>query len=122
MIKLRGYELSISYGLDKEDERYKHHVTLWTQPLHRWLIAWAYHRYDMIVFRLPGFKKLERFLEDRENAKLSGDEFATPLSAKQDLRCFDLSRRDRDAVITFDIDQETYRRLMNREHDPVAQG
>jgi hypothetical protein len=61
------------------------------QPFHWWLLARLYHHYDMIVFRLPGFKALERWCERRTNERAD----YMPISARQDLRCYNLRMRGR---------------------------
>lgn len=104
-----------------ESDTRGYHVTLWSQPLHRWLAAWVYHKYDMTMFRLPGFLRLENWLlkrEERKNPHL----VAIPLGCKQDIRCYDLSRKGRDDVVTFEVTKEQYDRLKRSKlDDPVAQ-
>lgn len=97
---VHGYELMIGN---------KMHVTFWQQPLHRWLMYEIYHWYDMRVFRLPGFKALERWLQRR-----SHDPMYVPLAARQDLRCYHLAKRGRVTLADIEIDHETYAKLRRR--------
>lgn len=111
VVKVRGYECSIAYYIRSEDRSY--HVTLWSQPLHLWLLAQVYHLYDMNVWKLPGFARLENWLLRRENRKLGSDN-SIPLGAKQDLRCYHLTHKGRVNHITLDVSGETYDRLRGR--------
>lgn len=90
-----------------------YHVELWTQPLHHWLAAWAYHRYDMTVFRLPGFKALDNLILGWK-LRRGGGELALPWSAEQDCRCYHLTQRQRTTLATLEVDEQTYRRLARR--------
>lgn len=87
-------------------------LELWKQPWHRWLIAWIYHWYDMRIFKVPGFKKLERWLWDR--AKGDPLEYI-PISARQDLTCYYLTERQRKTLVVLTITEEQYNSL--KDHD-----
>lgn len=103
---MRGYSLFTTHsGVSKE---VTYHVELWTQPLHRRLIAKAYHRYDMTMYRLPGFKTIEALIL---GWKMRGEKIATPWSANQDIRCYFLTRKGRRVLETFEVDESTYERL-----------
>lgn len=117
MITVRGYELHIAYKItDPVDRVYR--VTLWRQPLRYWLWAQIYHVYDMLVWRVPGFFRLEAWLLEREERKLGGGRLATPLGAKQDIRCYHLTQKGRDSVVTFDVSRDVYERLRGCRSDP----
>lgn len=87
--------------------RNRFHVTLWTQPWYRRAVAAVYHWYDMRVFKVPGFRRLERWLEHRHR----GDDFYIPLSCQQDCRCHYLSERGKTELATFNIDEAMYDKL-----------
>jgi hypothetical protein len=104
---MRGYELSTRFHARLE-QSVTYHVTLWQQPFLRWLVAKAYHCYDMNIYRLPGFKLLE-------NALLRIDDI--PLGAKQDIRCHFLTRKKRTEVVTFEVTKEKYDQLRTSKYD-----
>lgn len=87
---MKGYTVYTSYDIRNKDVEPKHWIELWTQPLHRWLIAQAYHRYDDIMWRLPGFRWVENQL-----LKASGDKPDLPWGAKMDCRCYELMHQGR---------------------------
>lgn len=89
----------------------RHYLTLWQQPLHRWLIATIYHWYDMCVYRLPGFRTLENLLHARHR----DDDRYVPLGCRQDLRCFHLRHQQRTTLATFEISTADVERLQRRQ-------
>jgi hypothetical protein len=114
--RVRGYAPFFSTNRTRERA---YHVELWEQPLHRWLAARVYHWYDMRVHRLPGYRLLERIKAWRyRNAEPLT---YMPISAEQDCRCYDLSRRGRAVHAVFEIDEQTYRRLVPVSDVPVAE-
>jgi hypothetical protein len=104
-----GFSTGLIYSLrDRANDR--HYVELWSQPLHRWILARIYHHYDMHVFRLPGFELLERWVEWR-----SGDALHyLPISARQDLRCYRLGEKDRTVLAHLDIEPEVAEKIDKR--------
>lgn len=74
-------------------------VEVWTQPWWRYAIAVAYHWYDMKIFKVPGFKKLEVLLQRRHGP----DWTYLPLSAQQDERCYFLTNRERVVLAEFPV-------------------
>lgn len=104
----QGFSLSTTYSLRTEDRT--HHLTVWEQPLHRWLIAEIYHWYDMRVYRLPGFRALERLLDKLHR----GDMLYVPLGCRQDIRCYHLEQKQRTVLATLDISTEDYEGIMTK--------
>jgi hypothetical protein len=98
-----------------------YHVELWRQPLHHWLHARLYHLYDTWIWRLPGYRLLERVHRRRYHR---GDEdMYVPLAATQDIRCYELRVRHRQVIATFEVDKATYEQLGGRERprSPTAE-
>lgn len=108
-----GYTISVILGRDRE-KRFQ--VELWTQPWHRYLVAVVYHWYDMRIFKVPGFKKLENWLMSKNYAEALTFE-SLPLGCKQDLRCYDLSVKQRIVLARLPIDRETFKKLEQRSSD-----
>jgi hypothetical protein len=100
-LNVRGFTTSTTYPTGR------HFVTLWEQPLHRWLMAQVYHWYDMRVYKLPGFRTVERWLE-----RMHGDdELYVPLSARQDLRCWYLTEKQRTQLAKLDLPSDVAERV-----------
>lgn len=101
-------------GLERFERHHRdghrtHHITLYRQPMHRWLAARVYHWYDMRVCRLPGFELLERFKGWRYRNR-DWHEYL-PISAKQDCRCWYLSEHGKTVLATIDVPEDVYRQL-----------
>jgi len=109
--RVRGYSLHEIHHLRTSDHRVAYHVELWTQPLHRWLAARTYHRYDMTAFRLPGFKTVEQLTLAW---KMRRGRPAIPWGAEQDCRCYLLTHRGRTVLAAVEVDKQTYDRLKAR--------
>lgn len=107
---VHGFERSTVHSIRDLDLPIRHYVTFYEQPLLPWLIAHVYHWYDMRVYRLPGFKLLERALKRLQG----GGEWYVPLSARQDIRCYHLSRRKRTDLVTVEVAQEQYEKMKGR--------
>jgi hypothetical protein len=88
------------YGRDSK--RYR--LEIWVQPWPRWLVAQVYHWYDMLIYRVPGFKQLERWLQSRHR----GSDIYVPLGCQQDLRCYFLTERRREVVAVVWLTEEEY--------------
>jgi hypothetical protein len=104
---VHGYSLFTTYRVGDPVDGGRHHVELWTQPANRWMMARLYHWYDMRVYRLPGFRALERWLESRH----ADDDLYVPVSCQQDIRCDHLSRKGRRTLATVEISREVYEQL-----------
>lgn len=102
----RGFNVSTVYHLSSENRTYR--LELWEQPLHRWLIAQAYHWYDMRIFKVPGFKALERFLErhHKGNALLY-----IPLGPRQDCRCYYLMVKQKTILASIEVGKDVRDRI-----------
>lgn len=98
-----------STGLRISKDSSQHYVELWRQPLHQWLLVKIYHRYDMTVFRIPGFQRLERWIRNR-----AGDWTYIPIGSRQDIRCFHLTQRKRTTLARFDISEELANQIRMR--------
>lgn len=100
------------HSLKKEDAQITEtrHVEFWTQSLWRYLVAHVYHWYDMRIYKVPGFKRLEDWLW-----KLHEDElFYIPLSNRQDIRCYHLRERGLTILADIAVDEETYQAIKRR--------
>ncbi len=95
-----------SLGTRMSPHETTHHVELWAQPVHRWLISRAYHRYESVAFRMPGFGRLERWLQRRD-----GSPDHVPLSCRHDIMCYRLRQRDRTNLATLPIDPDTHEKI-----------
>jgi hypothetical protein len=94
---------TIYSGPGRDDRRYV--LEIWTQPRLRWLLAKAYHWYDMRIYKVPGFKQLERWLQSRHR----GEELIyVPLSCQQDVRCHFLTERRKSVVATVQLTSQQY--------------
>lgn len=127
MAKIRS-TLVKCYPTDTEQSP-AYFIELYAQPRRDALVAWLYHKYDMAIFKVPGFRRLEKHLESRHERKCSGNcsyghvwsrasgssmrNFCgyMPLSASQDIRCFDLSRKNRTQLVKVSISEEQYNDL-----------
>jgi hypothetical protein len=98
-----GISLATISGPNRDDRR--HVLEVWTQPRLRWLLAEAYHWYDMRIYKVPGFKQLERWLQSRHR----GEPLVyVPLSCRQDIRCHFLTKRRRFVVATVQLTEQQY--------------
>lgn len=107
---MRNYELTLRFTSRAEDG-HQYLVEIYKQPLHRYLIAWVYHWYDMHIFKVPGFKKFDNW-HHRKFGK--GNIFFIPISCRQDLKCAFLSRQDKVILAELEVDEATYVRLGGR--------
>jgi len=105
----RGFDIGRSVPIRHRSQPVRHHVVLWQQPWHRWAAAVVYHWYDMRVYKLPGFRLLERFKRWRwRNRDL---DFYLPIAAEQDCRCYFLSEKQRTVLAVIEVDEATYDKL-----------
>lgn len=112
MRKIHSYELYTTMGLRDGKISYGYRVAPYVQPLHRWLISKVYHWYDMKIMKVPGHKALEA-LHAWWHIKIRREDpwDYMPLAVLQDLRCYDLARKDRIELRGFDISVEDYKKL-----------
>ncbi len=108
-----SHELVLHTGKDVR----KHFIVMYEQPLWRWLIAKAYHHWDMQTGRFTIIDRVQAqvhklrcnddcgFWTDRDGNTDPGCCFM-PFTVKQDLRCYELSRRDRDDLFEIEITEE----------------
>lgn len=96
----------------KEPRPDTYHLTLWRQPLHRWLMFKIYHWYDMRVYKMPGFKAIERWLMNQHK----GDDLILPWSCNQDIRCYYLSKKAREILVVLQVTEEQYKAI-RKDHD-----
>ena len=75
-------------------------VEVWQQSFWNWLMAAIYHWYDMRIYKVPGFKRLEKVL-----AWFHRNEpfIYIPLGCQQDLRCYDLDRKNKKVLAKFEV-------------------
>lgn len=107
----RGYELPVIHG-PRGSRRFR--IVFWEQPWSRWLVFRVYHWYDMRIHKVPGFKLLENWIKDHHK----GDPLMyLPLSARQDLRCYDLMAKRRTILAEVPIERETYIKLGGKYAD-----
>ncbi len=109
-LKIRGFTASTTYPIAGRALPPTHHVTLWQQPLWRWLLWRIYHSYDTVVWRMPGFRLLESALTRLGR----GDPGRIPLGCRQDIRCFALERQGRVVLGTVTVDADLYTRITGR--------
>ena len=75
-------------------------VELWEQPFWRWLIATVYHWYDMRIYKVPGFKLIERTLWwFHRNEPF----IYVPLSCQQDIKCYYLTEKKRVVLAKLEV-------------------
>ena len=112
MPKIHSYELYTTFRLDDGERVYGYIVAPYTQPMHRWLIAKAYHWYDMRISKIPGYGSLEALHAWwRIKIRHEDPEDFVPLGALQDIKCFYLTRKGRNELRGFDISVEDYKKL-----------
>lgn len=111
---MRSYELYFQFNNYSTEIRY--FVNIYQQPWYRRLIARAYCWYDMRIIKMPGFKKLDSWHHTHFG---KGDWTFLSISVRQDLRCFELRRKDKVILATFEVDRETYLRLGGAENTPT---
>lgn len=111
-MKIRGYKCHTLHSLNRENGSITEtrHVEFWTQPLWSWLISRAYHWYDMRIYKVPGFKLLEKWLWKRHEDEL----FYMPLGCQQDLRCYHLSEKNRTILANIPVTEEIYQAIKRR--------
>lgn len=107
---VRSYGLLLRFTSRAEDG-HQYLVEIYNQPLHRYLIAKLYHWYDMRVFKLPGFRKFERWHKQRFG---KDDWTFDTISCRQDMKCFFLAHLDKEVLAEFEVDEATYVRLVGR--------
>ena len=97
----QGISLATIYSGPGRGDR-RHVLEVWTQPWLRRLFAKAYHWYDMRIYKVPGFRQLERWLQSRHR----GEELIyVPL---RDIRCHSLTNRQRTVVATVQLTEQQY--------------
>lgn len=111
MIKARGVEYS--YTVSCKDRSRQFYVTLWEQPLHLWWAAKLVHALDVLLYKMPGFTRLERWHQTRYGR---GNDFFIPLGCRLDIMCFDAYRRGRVEWVRMEISEFTYRMLTKRRY------
>lgn len=103
MPKVRGFEAGWTYG--RRTREHQHYLEVYEQPLWNWLIAHIYHLYDMWIFKVPGFKKLERLYSKYYHwryAEKDPDRWGfIPIAVRQDLRCYELMRKNKKILAFF---------------------
>lgn len=105
-----GITLHVILHIREPKER-SYEVELWLQPWRRYLVARVYHWYDMHIFKVPGFRAVEKVHKRWKSRRLLPGEIVLPLSAEQDCRCYYLARRDRRVLAKFPVDEATYEAL-----------
>jgi len=107
-----GWTRHTVYHLNREqhERRTSYAIELWKQPLHRWLIAKFYHWYSWKIHKVPGFKKLEKWLWKRYEDHHDGDELFLyiPISNRQDLRCYDLCHKRQTVLARLELTKEDF--------------
>lgn len=84
-------------------------IEIWEQPVRRWVTARMYHWYDMRMFKILGYRALERWLQ-RHAKSVS----YLSLTVRQDCRCYELAHKQRKSLGFIKIDEELYNQLANR--------
>lgn len=75
-------------------------VEVWQQPFWNWLVAGIYHWYDSRIYKVPGFKRLEKTLAwFHRNEPFE----YIPLGCKQDIRCYHLDNKQRKVLAEFKV-------------------
>lgn len=95
-----GISLATIHGRDSK----RYVLEVWTQPRLRWLVAQVYHWYDMRIYKVPGFKRLENWLQSR----YKGSDIYVPLSCRQDIRCYFLKERGRKTAALVQLTEKEY--------------
>jgi hypothetical protein len=103
-----GWSRSRGFSLRDVENKWSYHLTLWRQPWHRWLMFKIYHWYDMRMYKVPGFKTVERWLLYWEERRLPEDMISIPWGAKQDCRCYFLSEKQRKVLLNLEVTKEQY--------------
>lgn len=101
---MRSYSLYFTFGKDGPPRYY---VEVFQQPWYRLLYSTLYHWYDMHIFKVPGFKAFERWHSKRYCKDLT----YTPISARQDEKCFFLDRKGKIVLAQCEVDSDTYDKL-----------
>lgn len=103
-MKKYGFTIYTRYSGSRSRTYY---VEIWRQPLRLWIAAMIYHWYDMWIYRVPGFRALERWNRSRHDS----EDWFIPLSCRQDLRCYHLANKQRLILATFELTQQQYQQL-----------
>lgn len=101
-----GFSLSVVFRSKDNRDNDSYCVTLWKQPWTRYILAQLYHWYDMRIYKVPGFKKLERWAMER-----SKDDWYIPWSTRQDIRCYHLMESKRETLAILYVDEQVYNSL-----------
>lgn len=101
-------------------------VNFYTQPRWDYLKSRIYHWYDMRVFKIPGFSRIEALDERLHRLRCKNDCMTgkvwrrdqgerietycghTPLGPRQDCRCHSLSRKNRVELDHLELTEEQY--------------
>lgn len=111
----RGWTLYTMHGIgikDPDKPKTSYWAELYHQPSWRWMIARAYHWYDMHIFKIPGFRWLDAHWGRKRSITWM------PISARQDCRCYELFAKGRVTLTSIEIDQALYERMADRNYEP----
>ena len=129
-----GERHSRAKNAEGEPVEITYYIRAYVQPRRNKILGALYHKYDMAFSRIPGARRLEDFLMARHDKKCQGDcsygqvwskargtrkqSFCgyIPLMAQQDLRCFELNRKNRAEIGVLDIPKETYNGLRHGDY------
>src|SRR2546423_10751331 len=79
-----------AYGRDYIQD----YVDIYTQPLHNRIMAWLYHSiWEKLTWRI--YRLIEKRWPVKDRYEDKQDIIGIPLTNRQDLRCFDLHRKNR---------------------------
>jgi hypothetical protein len=93
-------------------DRRRYQVEFWSQPWRHWIMAQIYHRYDVRIFKVPGFKRLENWLlRNAPEDRLPENDRELPLGVRQHRRCWRLTNKRRTVLATVRITTEQYQSL-----------
>lgn len=110
---MRSYDLFFTFT----QTDIKYYVQVVQQPWYRVLIANVYFWYEMHIFKVPGFRTIEKWDANRKFKK-HGFPVRT-ISDLQGERCYYLTKRDKEILTTYEVDRETYIRLGGSENTPA---
>lgn len=110
-----GWTRYTRYSIREPKEGYG--IWLWKQPMWRWWISQVYHWYDSHIYKVPGFKKFERWLWNRYDNRNDNDAdfLYIPLSCRQDIRCDQLGHKRRTFLAQIELTKEQFDAI-NKDH------
>jgi len=116
LLEIKSYTYGVRSDIKTRERTYV--VSLWKQNFWSFLAYEAYHYYDMrFPIKVPGYRRLERLVRrmggEYRNFDIAKEGLPVRLrdrlvawTAEQDLRCYELSVKNKRHILTFPVEKE----------------